>query len=558
MATKKKEARTGLNEDRHLRDSQVAFLAARASLPNEQIADLKVGEIAGRLDVHIDPYWFFSRRICGRVVQRDPVTGDLRGVPGATVEVQDTDCSGIFRSAGGFQWFYPFLCSRDVIATAVTDECGNFCVWIPRWLIEWVRTWRKERICLPLERPWLVDVFENPPIEFDPPIIRDPGWIDPPPEPVLRLDPAIDPRVGERMQTLMSSLEPASDRAALDRLLSAPLPVPPPGPPEEKDLVSYTPNPDAPIDFERPFGPFWRCRDIWVPEWQTVFDIPDITFQVTQTIEGSDVEVYSEGYFEVRWNDSGSGDVVLEASALAVASNDCDGGPGIICEDTIALVSASEMPLDQAASPLFHDDATGYGVRVNRPSASPTAWVPPVSLVANAEAPIADTLVLNGCVHVDGAEYYRVVVDRGSGPVPLTGTSWPAWSSSLGIITIAPDADGWIEVRNDLIGTYEHLLMKWPTKNWPNATYDVHLQVADNAKSVIQEDAGHSFVLDNSEPTFSQFAVRYSVGGAPFAPIDITDCPRIFRSPASIGDPGQSVEIEVTWRAGAAHLRDAR
>jgi hypothetical protein len=126
----------------------------------------------------------------------------------------------------------------------------------------------------------------------------------------------------------------------------------------------------------------------------------------------------------------------------------------------------------------------------------------------------------------------------------------------LGIITIAPDADGWIEIQ-DLIGGYQHLLMKWPTVKYPNASYDVQLEVANGSKTVLQQSAGHTFVLDNSQPTFPEFAVRYRVGGGAFAALDLGDCPKIFREPAVGGAGGEAVEIEVTWRAGADHLRNA-
>jgi hypothetical protein len=555
MAQKKKDRKPGLIEKRKLSASQIAFLAREASLPVEKIADLRIVDVEDSLGAYLDPYWLFNRKVCGRVVQRDPLTGELRGVPGATVEVQDTDCSGWFRKIGGFQWFYPFGCTRDTIATAVTDECGYFCVWIPRWLFEWIRTWRRERICLPLDRPRLVDVID-PPIDPDPPIIRDPGWIDPLPEKVLRIDPRVDVLTADRIGALVSELGPGSRRIGLDRLLAAPLQLPRPAPPSAADMVGYTPDPEGPADFTRPFGPYWVCRDVYVPEWQVVLDVPDITFHVTQEINGSDVEVYSEGYFEVRWDDSGSGDVVLEANELAVSVDDCDRDNGIVCEDTIAIISASEMPLDQSASPLFHDDASGFGVRVNRPSTSSTDWAPPPSLAANAESPIADTLVLRGCAHIANAQYYRLMYDRGAGPEPITGTSWPAWHANLGIVTIAPDADGWIEIQ-DLIGGYQHLLMKWPTVKYPNASYDVVLEVADSSRTVLQQSAGHTFVLDNSQPTFPEFAVRYKVGGDDFAALDLGDCPKIFREPAVSGIGGEPVEIEVTWRAGADHLRNA-
>ena len=32
-------------------------------------------------------------------------------------------------------------------------------------------------------------------------------------------------------------------------------------------------------------GPFLRCRDVIVAEWQTFFDVPDITFRVTQDVD---------------------------------------------------------------------------------------------------------------------------------------------------------------------------------------------------------------------------------------------------------------------------------
>lgn len=560
MAQKKKGRRDGLIEDRKLTKSQVTFLANETSLPVKEIAELRVGDIAEKLVGYLDPYWLFNRKVCGRVVQRDPLTGELQGVPGATVEVQDTDCSGWFRKIGGYQWFYPFGCSRETIATAVTDECGYFCVWIPRWLSEWVLKWRKERICFPIDRPRLVDVIPIP--LPDPPIIREPGWIDPLPEPVGRFDPRIDHVTAARVETMLTDVSAGSSRAGLDRLLAEPLRMAPPAPPSETDLIGYTPDPDAPIEFEYPFGPFWVCRDFWVKDWERVIDVPDITFRVTQPIGGNDVEIYSEGYFEVRWNDTGGGEVTLEANDLAIATNDCSGGD-IVCQGAAGIISADDMPLDQTVTPLFHDDATGFGVRVNRPSTNGLDAPGGIGTVANAEAPIADTLDLLGCVHdVANAEYYKVLVDRGLGAEPITGTSWPALSTS-GMVTVGPDAAGFVEIK-DLIGHFKHLLMKWPTVKYPNTTYDVWVEVYDAGKNLIETSPGHKFVLDNSQPTFPVFDVTYRVGGSgSFAPLDVTDCPKIFRDPAkltpggTVAQPGEAVEIRVAWQATAAHLRNA-
>lgn len=72
-------------------------------------------------------------------------------MPWATVHVEDTDCSlfGYFPHGWPWSWFLPLLCRREEIATAVTDACGRFCVWIPRWEIDWILRFRREGICLP-------------------------------------------------------------------------------------------------------------------------------------------------------------------------------------------------------------------------------------------------------------------------------------------------------------------------------------------------------------------------------------------------------------------------
>ena len=549
----KKDRKDGLIEKRKLTSSQVTFLAQETSLAVDKIKDLQVVDVADKLGAYLDPYWLFNRKVCGRVVQRDPLTGELKGVPGATVEVQDTDCSGWFRKIGGFSWFYPFLCTRETLAIAVTDECGYFCIWIPRWLSEWVVKWRKERICFPFERPRLDDLIPIP--LPDPPIIRDPGWIDPPPEPVLQFDPRIDNVTASRLESMMTGMSAGSSRVGLDAILAEPLRMAPPAPPSKTDLVGYTPNPDGPNDFEHPFGPFWICRDIYVKEWELVTDVPDITFRVTQPIAGSDVEVYSEGFFEVRWNDTGGGEVTLEANHLAVATDSCSGA-GIVCQGAAGINAADDMSLDQGASPLFHNDANGFGVRVNRPSTNGETKPTGLGLVANAEAPYADLLDLLGCVHdVTNAKFYKVMYDRGAGPEPITGASWSALSTT-GMITVGPDAAGWIEIEN-LVGHFKHLLMRWPTVHYPNATYDVWVEVYDSSKNLLETSPSHKFVLDNSQPTFPVFDVNYRVGTDPFAPLDLTDCPKIFRQPATAASLGEPVEIQVNWQATAAHLRNA-
>src|SRR5262249_8259797 len=121
--------------------------------------------------------------------KKDPVTGIEYPVPYATVHVEDTDCSllGYFPLKSKWAWYFPFHCRREDIATAKTDECGNFCVWIPRWDIDWVLRFRHERICFPIifERPSIKDILdelipERIPIPIPQP---DPGPIGPRPGP---------------------------------------------------------------------------------------------------------------------------------------------------------------------------------------------------------------------------------------------------------------------------------------------------------------------------------------------------------------------------------------
>ena len=51
-------------------------------------------------------------------------------------------------------------------------------------------------------------------------------------------------------------------------------------------------------------GPFFRCFDVWLPEWSLILDVPDITFRVTQDVNNDSTQetIYGEGFFDVRWD----------------------------------------------------------------------------------------------------------------------------------------------------------------------------------------------------------------------------------------------------------------
>jgi hypothetical protein len=71
-----------------------------------------------------------------------------------------------------------------------TDECGEFCVWVPRWDIDWILRWRRERFCFPFERPSIIDLLEDLPI----PVERVPRRPWPEPDPPFDLGRVLDPR----------------------------------------------------------------------------------------------------------------------------------------------------------------------------------------------------------------------------------------------------------------------------------------------------------------------------------------------------------------------------
>src|SRR5262245_65513091 len=51
------------------------------------------------------------------------------------------------------------------------------------------------------------------------------------------------------------------------------------------------------FDPARFIGPFFRCVDVYLPEWSLVLDVPDITFRVTQDVnnDGTEETIYGEG-----------------------------------------------------------------------------------------------------------------------------------------------------------------------------------------------------------------------------------------------------------------------
>ena len=573
---------------------QAAYLEELSGVSADKLVAKPIGQLEELLRWKIDPQLLFFRRVCGRVVRVEPGTGVIQGVPNATVHVEDTDCSflGFFPVEGPFWWwwwFWPIFCHREEIATTMTDECGRFCVWIPRWDIDRILRFRLERVCYPdFVKPSLADFLKEigpGPVE-QPPIKVNPNPPDPAPfvlpeREVLEQAGALLGRgsldrliqfgerraFGEQTAELQALLDepafledfhpPLTDEA-LERVEEVSLPE---AAHEEKgrraaklELAELSPA--------KAIGPFLRCRNVIVAEWEYIVDVPDITFRVTQDVDldGDEETIYSEGFFDVRWNAGTIPPVTLKASPIARPSPFCD-GPTIPCGNKPAIVTVGLMPL----ASTHHDNASGSATRVNRPkpgglfSSPPTPGTGPES----AQSPYAGTLQLHGCHRIGGAKFYRLLYRYEGGPeLPFLGldfypprlTGPPWWTHAV------PDSQGWYEVLNpESDYVFPHWLIDWRTWNgsFPNGNYAVRLQLADAGKTPLAPPAEFSdpvtIRIDNRSPSANFDQVRWRVTGGPW--VETFTWP--FACIVIHRPKNKDIEIEVTWSAWAAQFRSA-
>lgn len=568
-----------------LSEMSAGRLARVTGLPLADLAKQTVVELAEKFRFHIDPALFLYRRICGRVVKRNPTTGELLPVPFATVHVEDTDCQllGWFPSGWPYGWYFPLGCKREVIATATTDACGHFCVWVPRFDIDWVLRWRAQRVCFDVifRRPSLADLLDDlegirvpelerwprPPIPLPdpPPLLRDGGFALRRAAEVIGRDAA---DLLARAETQRNFGGPTGKLAA--RLAATPLRAAPPALPQgwgdpNKEIAPRMAA-RMPSDLFKQFradrwiGPFQRCTTVFLPEWVPLLDVPDITFRVTQDVNGDGTQevIYGEGYFDVRWDAGAIADVTLEASQIAVAGVACD-VPEVACGNVPALTFAGLMPLINPAAPAaaYHDAVSGYGKRANRPRASGLDPARPADLpLAPATAPYCGTVQVYGCAEIGNAAHYRLRYrQNGGAQVAFTGLTWPLhriFGGALQTVWQAPDAGGWYPIRPQAEGWHpSRLLLNWPTGGFVDGLYEVTLETGDAAKAVLQTAAPVAFRLDNTAPQGQFLGLRWRVvGGAWSAPLELI-CP-VIRRPA-----GADIQIEIRWLASATHLRSA-
>lgn len=569
---------------------QATYLAELSGVPHEKLVGKELGALGDILHWKIDPSLLFYRRVCGRVVRAEPGTGVLQGVPNATVHVEDTDCSflGFFPVEGPWiwwWWFWPVFCHREEIATTMTDECGRFCVWIPRWDIDRIIRFRKERICFPeIYRPTIRDFLDElRPIPVKrPPFPIPPNPPDPPPfvlpeREILEQAGAMLGRKSLDRLTQFAERRSFGERTGeLTAILDEPAFVDTFPPPLNDDALKRIEEFDLPERLSERFdkaakfdladltplkaiGPFLRCRDVFVAEWEYIVDVPDITFRVTQDVDldGDEEQIYSEAFFDVRWNSGYIPPATLQASPIARPSPICQ-GPVIPCGNKPAIVTVGLMPL--AAS--HHNGGTGHATRVNRPRPGGLLSSPQVS---PGQAPYAGTLQLHGCHHIAGAAFYRLLYSHDGGPeVPFLGLDWypPKITGPPWWFLAVPDADGWYTVLPEAELVLPHWLLNWPTWNgsFPNGQYDVRLQLADGSKAPLPPPADVSdpvrLMIDNRQPNAGFSQIRWRVTGGAWLPQNTYTWP--FVCIVVERPTGDDIEIEVTWSASAVHFRDAQ
>jgi hypothetical protein len=587
-----------------LTKKQAQRLASISEVHAEKLVGLTVSEIGERFRFQIDPLLLLFRKICGQVVKTDPNTGIAYPVPYATVQVEDTDCSllGYFPPGHPWAWYFPFSCHREVIASVRTDACGNFCVWVPRWDIDWVLRWRAERVCFPIifERPNLRDLIDELiPRPFPPEPIPgpDPAPIDPLPlslldrGPVLsRLNDALGAHTVRRLMALDANAGFGGNALELERALSAPGHAKELAPPLPADLKHALVNagtalakdavagPQAAaqslaarlrldarelsgLDLRRYIGPFKRCHTRFVPQWTPILDVPDITLRVTQDVNGDGVEeqIYGESHFQVRWNAGNISPLRIEAGPLARTGVLC-GPDSVPCGNAPAIVLAGRMPV--VSEPTLYDPVQGYALRTNRPH--PSQFFNDPLPNPDAASPFMNVVSLYGCNKTDkAAGKYRIMFEYSSDhgatyspKAPFVGLTWPLFrldgAGHSEWHYPASDAQGWYPIAlpagpNPFMP--QDLLLDWPTYNFANGRYRLTLQLGSGGNAVTSESAPVAFNVDNNAPS-GVFNVEWGyTSTGPWQPLGGA-CPVVRR-----GVNPADIYFRVTLAAAANHLR---
>ena len=544
---------------------QLARLARLAGVPDAEVADKPIATLRDELPISPDLLWF--EVVCGQVVKVDPGTGVRYPVPGATVNVYDVDCDWLWFFPPFWPWSWGFrlpYCVSEQIGSVVTDACGDFCVLIPRWDIDWIRAWIQERWCFPeiLRRPSVADVLPGPP---------DPASLVSMLEARGDLASSIGPWAVQAIRGAAGTRAAGSPMTGLSEVLASRAftrPVTAPVPAELRalspadalksfsDRLGLRPAEGA-LDLSASYGPFLRCVDIEVPVWVPFFSVPDITFEVTQDIGGTQEVIY-EGAFDANWAASPV-QVELDVTASAIASPFPGCPPeGIACEDEPAIAQFGYLDVDKQ----YLDPDSGFAVLMNKPDAIPDT---------PSSAPVQGDVPLFGCV--PGAQYYRVMARYADSdgltalnpdgslqplqagafgpPLPVIGPAWQVSRIAGGAAElsppIVPDADGWYSA-DYLSWDPQNLLIPWSPAD---GVYWLTVEMGNGAPGSV-EVTGTSptipLVVDSSYPSVSLTVTGWNYVGASVTSFPPGDpCLTIQRA-------SQDIEVHIAYAVSAKHL----
>jgi hypothetical protein len=555
-----------------------------------EIKRMSIAQLQDKLKWQLDPRFFFFEKICGKVVKKNHFTGHEYPVPFATVNVFDTDCHIIFYHPHGHPWcwHFPYHYHRELIGKTKTDACGNFCVWVPRFDIDWILHWRKLWHCdLVFKRPHIIDYI--PERKWPPIPIPDPDpW-----EELDRLTPSIINSIpgnkaeflNKEISRIKNSVSSEMNKASIESLLNQRVfdnEMPPPLSEEFQKALSgqniiaskgasatdairsdirnklgmdISEKELEKLDLHNYRGPFYRCHEVIVPEWQLVRDVPDITFSVTQDIngDGNEETIYSEGYFDVRWNSGPISNITLLANSNAKENRFCN-IPDLPCKDIPDLQMAGMLPLENAS---YFDKIDGFAVRPNRPKPTGILPRPP------AQTPFCGTLGLFGCVDVKDAKYYRLQQStNGINFAPITGLSWNNYILPGTPIPIVADVNGWYPVqpinpltlsavpRTSLYMPF--LILDWPTPNLQKTI--LRIELGNNSKVHLAYSNKVAIQSDNNAPSivFTKLSWKSTKPGSTFQSLLGIQCPMIKR-----GATPEDIEVVFEIHVSAPHLRNA-
>lgn len=580
--------------NRPLTPRQAAHLSSLSGKPVAALLGLSIAQIQEKFKFELDPSILLFRRVSGKVVKRDPASGKECPVPFATVYVEDTDCSLLAYSPPEerWSWFYPLACKREKVASTITDQNGHFCVLIPRWEIDWILRWRKTKICFPdiFFRPSSLDMLRElvhtsafqcstpwSAPELDPLSLIDQGA-----EVFDHLSQLVNPSFAEKITHIQRAAALGAPIQTLRSLLDLPAfdnSLPPPLPANKKiHETANTADYDAqfstgknaqgvvhgidiktlePLSLDGFIGPFQRSKQVDMPEWHTIADVPDITFRVTQDIDGEEKVIYDDGFFDVRWDSVDIPDVVLQVPKVAVSSNAYP-DPDPCCQET--AIAPTRRVSSFNPDPVPHHDSQRSDDRgpnrlhhgaLNAPALLASA---PDQLLA--VTPFAGTLQLYGFNQRPGARYYRLRYQyKQSAVSTFSDHSWEVfrWTGSpaqLEIQTVTPDENGWYEIlpesENWLPG---YLLLNWPTKDYQDGLYQVSLELGNESKHVTHSTNAIGVPVDNALPVAAISTLAWRLkGSADWRTLSLT-CP-VIRRPL-----GNTIEIAVGLHISASHLR---